>query len=108
LIVLHRRGVVLKFFDDKKNKMLVLLAIVPVENAYANLLIFLFFTFILLVIVYYVLYKFIPKSPNIQKGSSFECGFEPNGDARMSHHIHFYTIGLLFLLFDLELMFLIP
>lgn len=108
LIVLHRRGVKLKFFDDKKSKLGYLLAVIPKDNQYANVIAFLLFIFFLLTLIYYILYKFVPKAPTKQKGSSFECGFEPNGDARMSQHIHFYTIALLFLLFDLELMFLIP
>lgn len=108
LITLHRRGVKLKFFKDKKNKLGYFLAIVPKDNQYANVLFYFLFFCLLLILIYYILYKLVPKTPNNQKGSSFECGFEPNGDARMSQHIHFYTIALLFLLFDLELMFLIP
>jgi len=43
-----------------------------------------------------------------EKLSSYECGFEPFGDARMAFDIHFYIIGILFLLFDLEIVFLFP
>ncbi len=43
-----------------------------------------------------------------EKLSSYECGFEPFGDARMAFDIHFYIIGILFLLFDLEVVFLFP
>jgi len=43
-----------------------------------------------------------------EKLSSYECGFEPFGDARMSFDIHFYIIGILFLLFDLEVVFVFP
>jgi NADH-quinone oxidoreductase subunit A len=43
-----------------------------------------------------------------EKHSSYECGFEPFGDARSFFDIHFYTIGLLFIIFDLEIVFLIP
>lgn len=43
-----------------------------------------------------------------EKHSAYECGFEPFGDARSFFDIHFYTIGLLFIIFDLEIVFLIP
>lgn len=43
-----------------------------------------------------------------EKLSSYECGFEPFGDARMAFDIHFYIIGILFLLFDLEIVFVFP
>jgi NADH-quinone oxidoreductase subunit A len=43
-----------------------------------------------------------------EKHSAYECGFESFGDARSFFDIHFYTIGLLFIIFDLEIVFLIP
>jgi NADH-quinone oxidoreductase subunit A len=39
---------------------------------------------------------------------SYECGFEPFTDARKPFYINFYNIGLIFLLFDVELMLLLP
>ncbi len=47
-------------------------------------------------------------SNDYEKHSAYECGFEPFGDARSFFDIHFYTIGLLFIIFDLEVVFLIP
>jgi NADH:ubiquinone oxidoreductase subunit 3 (subunit A) len=47
-------------------------------------------------------------SNDYEKHSAYECGFEPFGDARSFFDIHFYTIGLLFIVFDLEVVFLIP
>ena len=43
-----------------------------------------------------------------EKRSAYECGFEPFGDARSFFDAHFYIIGLLFIIFDLEVVFLIP
>jgi NADH-quinone oxidoreductase subunit A len=42
------------------------------------------------------------------KRASYECGFEPFGDARNFFDIHFYIVGLLFIIFDLEVVFLVP
>ena len=44
----------------------------------------------------------------IEKLSAYECGFEPLGDARMKFDILYYQIGILYLIFDLEIIFLFP
>jgi NADH-quinone oxidoreductase subunit A len=59
---------------------------------------------LILVLTYFVN---IP-THDYEKHSAYECGFEPFGDARSFFDIHFYTIGLLFIIFDLEIVFLIP
>ena len=51
---------------------------------------------------------FAPRSPDMEKLSAYECGFEPFDDARMKFEVHFYLIAILFLLFDLEIAFLFP
>jgi NADH-quinone oxidoreductase subunit A len=43
-----------------------------------------------------------------QKKSSYECGFEPFNDARVTFDVRFYLVGILFLIFDLEIAFLFP
>lgn len=45
---------------------------------------------------------------NKNKRSVYECGFEPLNDSRGAFEVHFYIIALMFLLFDVELAFLIP
>jgi NADH-quinone oxidoreductase subunit A len=44
----------------------------------------------------------------VEKLSAYECGFEPFEDARTFFDIRFYLIALLFLLFDIEVLFLFP
>jgi NADH:ubiquinone oxidoreductase subunit 3 (subunit A) len=44
----------------------------------------------------------------MEKLSSYECGFEPFGDARSNFDVQFYLVGILFLIFDLEIVFLYP
>jgi len=41
--------------------------------------------------------------PDSEKISPYECGFEPYGDARQRFDISFYLIGILFIIFDLEM-----
>lgn len=47
-------------------------------------------------------------SAETEKLSSYECGFEPFGDARESFDITFYLVGRLFRIFDIEIAFLFP
>ena len=49
-----------------------------------------------------------PHKPDPQKLSQYECGFEAFGDARMKFDIRFYLVAILFILFDIEVIFLMP
>ena len=48
------------------------------------------------------------KSPDTEKLSAYECGFNAFDDARMKFDIRFYLVALLFIIFDLEVAFLFP
>ena len=43
-----------------------------------------------------------------EKDQAYECGITPTGDARHPFSVHFYMVGLLFILFDIEAIFLYP
>lgn len=47
------------------------------------------------------------KRKNVGKGEPYECGMEPQGDARLRLSIHFYLVAVLFILFDVESVFLV-
>lgn len=49
-----------------------------------------------------------PTLISIDKQSGYECGFDPFGDARSLFDISFYKTSILFLLFDLELVYITP
>ena len=48
------------------------------------------------------------KSPDPEKLSAYECGFDAFDDARMKFDVRFYLISILFIIFDLEVAFLFP
>jgi NADH:ubiquinone oxidoreductase subunit 3 (subunit A) len=51
---------------------------------------------------------FAASKPNEEKLTTFECGFSPVEQARQKFSIHFYLVGILFLVFDLEVLLLFP
>jgi NADH:ubiquinone oxidoreductase subunit 3 (subunit A) len=53
-------------------------------------------------------YLLVTQQPDTEKLSSYECGFDPFGDARNPFNIHFYLVSILFIIFDLEITFLFP
>jgi NADH-quinone oxidoreductase subunit A len=48
------------------------------------------------------------KSPDSEKLSAYECGFNAFDDARMKFDVRFYLVSILFIIFDLEVAFLFP
>ena len=49
-----------------------------------------------------------PKRPNPVKDEPFESGNPPKGDARIRFPVKFYLVAMLFLIFDIEAVFLYP
>jgi len=49
-----------------------------------------------------------PKNPSREKGVTYECGMLPIGRARTQVHFRYYLFAILFLIFDIEAVFLFP
>ena len=49
-----------------------------------------------------------PKYPEPEKLSAYECGSEPFSDARMPFPVRYYIFAMLFVIFDIEVIFLYP
>lgn len=78
------------------------------ESSYFSFLQYILFLFLVLGILLIVVFFLTPREFNTAKKESYECGFDPFGDARVRFEVHFYIVGILFLLFDLEIVFLFP
>lgn len=51
---------------------------------------------------------FGPRRPDPQKLTAYECGFDAFDDARMPFDVRFYLIAIQFIVFDLEMVFIVP
>jgi len=51
---------------------------------------------------------FSPPKPNAVKNAIYECGLEARGDAWMQFHSAYYLYAIIFLIFDVEAVFLLP
>jgi NADH-quinone oxidoreductase subunit A len=66
------------------------------------------FNFFLGLVLLLLSFYGIPKTTYLEKTSPYESGFEPFSSSRTLFLVSFYLIGLLFLLFDLEIAALMP
>lgn len=48
------------------------------------------------------------RNDEIEKISAYECGFHPFQDTRINFDVKFYLVAILFIIFDLEIIFLFP
>ena len=77
-------------------------------ESYIPILIFFVFSFIFGIIPATLGSFIAPKNPSKEKLSPYECGFNPFEDSRFKFNIRFYFVGILFIIFDLEIAFLFP
>lgn len=69
---------------------------------------YIFFCFFICCLLSGASFLFVYQRPELEKSSSYECGFNSFGDARCKFEVAFYLVGVLFLIFDLEIIFLFP
>ena len=76
---------------------------------YFILLITVLVTAVFLVVAAYVIAKLIgPRTFNKVKGEPFECGIPTHGSSWIPVHVGYYLFAILFLIFDVETVFLYP
>jgi NADH:ubiquinone oxidoreductase subunit 3 (subunit A) len=69
---------------------------------------YIIFSLALSSIIFGISYLLSYENIDLEKISSYECGFQPFSDARLKFDIKFYLVGILFIIFDLEVSFLFP
>lgn len=62
----------------------------------------------LLVIASIVLTNLSASIEDSEKVTIYECGFAPFGDSRQKFEVRFFLVGILFIIFDLEISFIFP
>jgi NADH:ubiquinone oxidoreductase subunit 3 (subunit A) len=53
-------------------------------------------------------WKFSPAKPGTEKNATYECGLESDGDAWIQFKASYYLYAIIFLIFDVEAVFLLP
>jgi NADH:ubiquinone oxidoreductase subunit 3 (subunit A) len=52
--------------------------------------------------------KYSPRKPGLSKNAVYECGLESKGDALIQFRPEYYLYAIIFLIFDVEAIFLLP
>ena len=78
------------------------------EEEYLSLFIYLYFAIFLACIIVLLSYFLVTQNPETEKLSTYECGFEPYGDTRNQFYIRFFILAILFIVFDIEIIIMLP
>ncbi|WP_454061058.1 NADH-quinone oxidoreductase subunit A [Candidatus Nitrospira salsa] len=77
-------------------------------SSYSAILVFIVIALGFGVVTLVLSYLVQPKYPETEKLSTYECGSEPFSDSRMPFPVRYYVIAMLFVIFDIEVIFLYP
>lgn len=77
-------------------------------SKYLPILIFLGIAIAIACIAVAASYIVATQRPDVEKNSTYECGFDAFGDSRQKFDVRFYLVAILFIIFDLEVAFLFP
>lgn len=75
---------------------------------YLLLYVFIMLALFISMLVLILSYLLVPQNYDTEKLSAYECGFDPFEDSRKQFDVKFYLVGILFIIFDLEISFLFP
>lgn len=77
-------------------------------SQYLTIFLFIIFSLVLGFIIFGLSYALAVHTPDSEKSSAYECGFEPFEDARNKFDVRFYIVAILFIIFDIEVLYLFP
>src|ERR1700744_1686692 len=88
------------------------LPIAPVEHPWATIVVLLVAAFVFggvpLSLAWLWARLFSPRKPGREKNATYECGLESKGDAWIQLNVSYYLYAIVFLIFDVEVVFLLP
>ena len=75
---------------------------------YSKIFIFLLISLFLSIIIFNLSFLLVKQKDDLEKLTAYECGFNPYDDARKNFDIKFYLVSILFIIFDLEAVYIFP
>lgn len=75
---------------------------------YIGVLVYFLVATLLGVLMFWAATKCSPKRFDLEKVTAYECGYDAFGEARSPFDVGFYLVAILFLVFDIEVAYLIP
>ena len=73
-----------------------------------QLLIYFIVAAVISVVISGASYVLAMRRPTAEKVGTYECGFTPFSDSRQKFEVRFFLVGILFIIFDLEISLLFP
>jgi NADH-quinone oxidoreductase subunit A len=80
----------------------------PILNGYIPVFLFIGIAIAFPIVTLLVAKLVRPNTGGVGKLSPYECGVEPESDARQRYAIRYYLVAILFVIFDVETVFLFP
>jgi len=77
-------------------------------SEYIFIIKYFFILITIFLIIFLISFILVYQKPYFEKVSPYECGFNPFYDARIQFEVKFYLIGILFIIFDIEISLLFP
>jgi NADH-quinone oxidoreductase subunit A len=75
---------------------------------FGKVFIFILIAILFVIFIVYVAKLIRPARPTTEKLKTYECGENPEGSPWIKFNIRFYVVALIFLIFDVEVVLLIP
>lgn len=91
-------------FESRYSRLFVTYMVIEYYKIFLDVLII----FIVAFALFGLSYVLVLRSYDVEKLSTYECGFDPFEDSRNVFEVRFYLVALLFAMFDLEISFLFP
>jgi len=77
-------------------------------DTFIPVVVFLIFGFVIPLVIMFLVKQLSPRSTSPIKFTTYESGSVPTGSANMMFNVEYYAYAILFVLFDVELLFLYP